>query len=265
MLMPRQQFITHNRCAISLTMPHIVFQPDLDVPNKGDLIRIIGPEAHHAVRVKRLEIGHMLALRNGRGLVAEAKINDIQKTRQGEWAVDVRVEQSNVIDKPAPQLRVYSAAAKGDRLEEIIDGLSQVGATSWRPITSSRSIVEPRSGKLERLARVAEEALKQSGRAWMLDIGPMTTFADALSYAQSEKSCVLLADQSGTPWRDLTAEIHRTTSHICLFIGPEGGWTDQELSYARNSDVKVVSFGPHVMRIEVAAIAGAAAVMQSLQ
>ncbi len=246
-------------------MPHIVFQPDLDALNKGDLIRIIGPEAHHAVRVKRLEVGDSVALRNGRGLIADAAIGDIQKTRQGEWTIDVRVQHAEMSDKPARPLHIFSAAAKGDRLEEIIDGLSQVGATSWTPITSSRSIVEPRSGKLERLTRVAEEALKQSGRPWMLEIGAMTTFADALTHAQREQSLVLLADQSGDAWRTLATEVARSSSSISLFIGPEGGWTEQELTNARNAGVKIVNFGPHVMRIEVAAIAGAAVIMQALQ
>ena len=243
-------------------MPHIIYQPDLDAPNAGESIRIIGPEAHHAARVKRLEVGDAVALRNGRGLLANAKISDIQKTRQGEWALDVQVEQASVVAKPTRQLHVYSAAAKGDRLEEIVDGLSQVGATSWAPITSSRSIVEPRSGKLERLTRVAEEALKQSGRAWMLDIGGMMTLTDALGRASNEKSLVLLADHSGGSWRDHAPDIARATPSVSLFIGPEGGWTDQELSQARAAGGKCVNFGPYVMRIEVAAIACAAVVMQ---
>ena len=65
-------------------------------------------------------------------------------------------------------------------------------------------------------------------------------------------------------WRTLESEVARGTTSVGLFIGPEGGWTEQELSLARGAGVKIVNFGPHIMRIEVAAIAGAAVVMQVL-
>lgn len=243
-------------------MPHVVYQPELEAINAGDAARIIGPEAHHAVRVKRLEAGDVLALRNGRGLVADAIIKDVQKSRQGDWVIDARVERASVVSKPAKPLHVYSAAAKGDRLEEIVDGLSQVGATAWTPIATARTVVEPRSGKMERLGRVAEEALKQSGRAWLLEIGAKLTLGDAI--AQANGLMPLFADQSGKSWREVESQVRSSGEGVSLFVGPEGGWTQEELAEATRDGAVIANFGPHVMRIEVAAVAGAAVVLHSL-
>lgn len=245
-------------------MPHVVYQPELEAINAGDAVRIIGPEAHHAVRVKRLEAGDVLALRNGRGLVADAIIADVQKSRQGDWVIDARVERASVVSKPAKPLHVYSAAAKGDRLEEIVDGLSQVGATAWTPIATARTVVEPRSGKMERLGRVAEEALKQCGRAWLLEIGAMLTLGDAIAQAKGNGLMLVFADQSGKSWREVESQVRSSGAGVSLFVGPEGGWTQEELAEATRDGAVIANFGPHVMRIEVAAVAGAAVVLQSL-
>ena len=74
----------------------------------------------------------------------------------------------NLEPAPKPRVTVLASAPKGDRLEAMIDGLSQVGASAYAPLASERTIVEPRQGKLDRLTRIAIESMKQCGRAWML-------------------------------------------------------------------------------------------------
>ena len=125
-------------------------------------------------------------------------------------------------------------------------------------------MVEPRSGKLERLTRVAEESLKQSGRAWLLDIATMLTLPDAIAHAKATGSILLFADQTGKSWRDIASDTMNSPAGLSLFVGPEGGWTHEELVEASGAGAIITNFGPHAMRIEVAAVAGAAIVLQSL-
>jgi 16S rRNA (uracil1498-N3)-methyltransferase len=219
----------------------------------GQTVTLAGEEAHHAARVKRLSPGDTVELLDGSGKVAQAKVAQARKTSRHGWEIDLAVEQINVFDQVRPVVEVRSAVPKGDRLEQMIDGLVQVGAAAWSPLVSTRSVVDPREGKLARLERVVHEACKQSGRPWKLRLCASASLADSLSAHPGER--IVIADASGEPYApDPAARIIR------IIIGPEGGWTQEELESAAGR-ATVASFGPHTMRIETAAVAAAAIVI----
>jgi 16S rRNA (uracil1498-N3)-methyltransferase len=138
----------------------------------------------------------------------------------------------------------------------MVEGLSEVGAAAWIPLRAERSVVEPRMTKLDRLSRLAVESAKQCGRAWFLRIEQERTLRDAL--ARTEGTRVIVADASGVG----ADEIERTeTAVVRVVVGPEGGWTAEELASARDAGAVVTRFGPHSMRVETAAVAAAAVVL----
>ncbi len=233
---------------------HRIFFPDL--PGQGREVRIDGEEAHHAVRVKRLAEGDIIGLLDGAGAVATARIGSIDKHR-GEWSITALVENCERAERARPVVEVWASTPKGDRLETMIDGLSQVGAASWHALETERTVVEPRGGKIERLRRTCIESMKQCGRAWMLEIGPAGTLADALN---AQGRAIIMADGGGQDWQSARATLGGMQS-VRLLIGPEGGWTPEELQQARGKGAAVVRFGPHTMRIETAAIAACACIM----
>lgn len=102
-----------------------------------------------------------------------------------------------------------------------------------------------------RLERHAVEAMKQCGRAWVLEIGDAVSFEEAL---RGDDVDVVVADASGDRYEASGGR------EIRVLVGPEGGWTTEELASARASGARVCSFGRHVMRIEVAAVVAAAVV-----
>jgi 16S rRNA (uracil1498-N3)-methyltransferase len=208
----------------------------------GPLV-VEGDEAHHAARVKRLQPGDALEVLDGRGMVGDALVAQITKER-GVWRMSLEVRAVRREEPVRPRLEVCCPAPKGPRLADMIDGLSQAGAAAWMPLETARAITEPRAGKLERLDRTALEAAKQCGRAWVLEIGEAITLEAALR----EGGLVLVADASGGTYQKTGA------ARIRLLLGPEGGWTDQELASARAAGASIASFGPHVMRIETAAV-----------
>lgn len=138
----------------------------------------------------------------------------------------------------------------------MIDGLSQVGAAAWRPLITERTVVEPRAGKLERLQRIAEESLKQCGRAWLLEIGSPIGFAAALRGAHERGDALVVADAAGGAPPPLAAG-----APVTLVVGPEGGLTDRESTLAREHGAAAIRLGPHILRIETAAVVGAAALL----
>lgn len=223
---------------------HTVYLPDL-ATHCGE-ITIEGDEAHHALRVKRLVVGDDLGFADGKGARATAKITSTAKTRDG-WVVRAQPAQVLHVPRQRPEVTVLASAPKGDHLGAMIDGLAQVGVRAWAPLLSRRTIVDPREHKLERLERVAIEALKQCAGAWLLEIHPSVRFADSLSMPG-----VILADASGEPWCGPAPE------KATLLVGPEGGWTPEELGAARGAGVRVARFGNLTMRTEVAAVVAGA-------
>lgn len=220
-------------------------------------VRIEGDEAKHAVRSKRLEVGAPVQLLNGRGTLAHCVIHEIIKDRQLGWVVDLKIDNITHCDPVSPRLHVVAAGAKGDRLEHMADGLSQVGAASWSSLVSIRTVVEPREGKLERLRRVAEESCKQSDRPWLMEIGDPVQF-DAIAHIFSDAN-IVLADFAGEPYRLIAPPDKQQP--IVLLIGPEGGWDKREIESARAQHWTIASFGRHIMRIETAAIVASSIIL----
>lgn len=225
----------------------------VDAPDlaPGPLI-VEGEEAHHAIRVKRVGPGQTVEILNGRGRIATAVVRETTKARDS-WRLAVQVEQVRDAALATPRLEVCTAAPKGARLSELIDGLSQAGAASWSLLETERGVAESAASRIDRLNRIAAEASKQCGRAWHLEIGNPRPVALAI-LPLSGLQCVV-ADESGEAYTRSGA------AAIRLLIGPEGGWSPSELQSAHDSGATVASFGPHTMRIETAAVVAAAIVL----
>lgn len=237
---------------------HRILRPDLD-SRPGDDVVIDGEEARHAVRVKRLEVGQDVELFNGRGRVVVAKVSGSRKhPRTHAWELVVRATAVEERPAPRPRLEVWTAVPKGARLEEMIDQLSQVGAAAWAPLSAVRSVVDPREGKMERLLRVAAESAKQCGRDWLLEIGNGGTLKEAL-----KAPGVIVADASGDGYKPSGSD--DAGGQLRLLIGPEGGWTADELRSSADAGARVCSFGRNVMRVETAAVVAAGIVLEAFR
>jgi 16S rRNA (uracil1498-N3)-methyltransferase len=221
------------------------------IPNAvGESALIAGDEAHHALRVKRIREGERVELLDGRGGVATGEVSAL-----GKRDLSVRIMGVRRDEPTRPRVEVWSAVPKGSHLDEMIDQLAQVGVATWRPLETERGVVEPREAKLERVGRIAAEASKQCGRAWMMEIGGRATMAEALR--GSPGVAVVMADGSGVSWASSAAE----SESVRVLVGPEGGWADEELQAARAAKVSIARFGPHVMRIETAAVVASGAIL----
>ncbi|MCL4742419.1 MAG: 16S rRNA (uracil(1498)-N(3))-methyltransferase [Phycisphaerales bacterium] len=230
---------------------HRVFLRDAG-PDADRVLTIVGEEARHALRVKRLGPGDALELLDGEGAVHSACVEAFDKQGRGEWIMRVRIERTERRPPISPGVHAVVAAPKGPHLDEMISQLSQVGAASWSPLRSERSVSEPGEKRLDRLRRIAEESSKQCGRAWAMRIGTLTTFDDALAPAPA----IVVADPE--------AEVYRPTRspEIRLLVGPEGGWSKRELERALEAGAQVARFGPHAMRLETAAVVATAVILE---
>lgn len=244
---------------------HTIHHPLPSPPrDHGGVLFIAGDEARHAMQVKRVRLGDTVRVLDGAGgiadghIVAEPVDESVPLAKKRERSLAVRVDSFTTAEPVTPRLDVWAATPKGQHVDELVDGLCQIGAASWTPMHAARSIVDPRPTKLERLDRVAVEAMKQCGRAWRLRIESPQGFADALvgdMILPGPPVRIVLADSSGG------AYVPSHAPRLRLLVGPEGGWTPAELDAARASGAQVVSFGPHVMRIETAAVVAAGIIL----
>lgn len=217
-----------------------------DSPADLGVVELPEDEAHHAARVLRLEPGEAVELFDGAGRVARG----VMERRS------VRV--TGVRDVPPATLSLHVAVAipKGPRADDMVNQLSQLGVDRLIPLRAERGVTDPREHKLEKFQRHAIESAKQSGRAWLMKVTPTTDFDEAL---RLDAALRLFADPAAAPMN--TEELGRAlrgVSSVLVLIGPEGGWTDGERARARAAGCVPWNLGPHVLRIETAAVAAAA-------
>jgi 16S rRNA (uracil1498-N3)-methyltransferase len=235
----------------------------------GQVADLSPDESHHLSTVLRGGRDPVLNLTDGRGHRYTARpAGGGRRTVQLE-ILTVSVDNEEV----APPLLVLACAVvKGKRFEWLLEKAVEMGVHRVLPVVAELGVIEPGTGRQQRWATIMKSALKQSGRCWLPELEEPASLADGLS--RPEGALTLFGAVPGeaagaVPWTDLLAvpppqpAVSRN-SDLAVFIGPEGGWSPAELATLAASDAVPVSFGPHVLRTETAAVAGLAA-LQALR
>ena len=235
-------------------------------------------EARHARQSRRLSAGDVVTLFDGRGRQAVGQI--VAGTGK---VITVAVDQITEIAPPRPALTIAFAVPKGPRQDTLIEKCTELGVASLQPITTARSVAEASEHRINKWHRTAVEAAKQSGQAWLPELHEIRTLQDLLN-DRSTFEMALLAVSAGNlfghkeiedheeqpascprgsvqprPIADLSSEL-REAKRVLALVGPEGGWTDEEIVQAIAAGARPISLGPNVLRMETAAITLAAIV-----
>jgi 16S rRNA (uracil1498-N3)-methyltransferase len=209
-----------------------------------------GAEARHLATVCRLRAGDRVCLFNGDGREYPAAVQDVGK----------RTVTLSVLGVEGPRrelsfrLVVAAPLPKGDRAQFLIEKLSELGVTRFVPLLTRRSVVQPRESKQDKLERWVIEASKQCGRNVLMEIARPEEWA---SYCRRDDLPArrLLAHFGENPG---AIEKLREPCDVAVAVGPEGGFTDDEIALARAAAWQVVGLGPRILRIETAALVLAA-------
>ena len=210
-------------------------------------------EAHHCHDVMRCREGDRIVVFDGEGNESESEITSSSKKR-----VELKPLLISKTERPPAQLTLGQAIPKGKNMDLIIQKATELGASRVIPLLSERTVVQIDKDDLEKKRlkwqRVAIEACKQCGRCRLLEITAPGTLQSIVSLAPPARR--LLADPAGLP---LAAAATPTGGDLLVAVGPEGGFTTEEVAAAEAAGFRRVSLGPHILRIETAAIAMAAA------
>jgi 16S rRNA (uracil1498-N3)-methyltransferase len=229
-------------------MPHRFFLANLS--DSGTAV-LDGIEAHHLLHVLRASPGDIVELFNGAGLVAKAEV-----VKAGRRDIDLRVLDSHREEPSSRQVIIGTAVPKGDRFDWLIEKATELGVTRLVPLTTERSVVDPRDSKLDKLRQTVIAACKQSGRNHLLELSPVTTWASFVKETLSSSHSFVAHPGPGAPV--MSSELLGNHSQVAFAIGPEGGFTDGEVALAAEHKVTPISLGPLILRIETAAVALAA-------
>lgn len=206
-----------------------------------------GDEARHLARVLRAAVGDEVTVFDGRGGAWTARV-----ARIGRDAVALDVGAALPAAAAPPRtLTLAVALPKGDRQKWMVEKLTELGVARLLPLVTVRGVAEATDAARARLERGVIEACKQCGRDTLMEIGAAVTL-DTL--AASAPTARRLIGVPGAAPLDAGA----TGADVLAAVGPEGGFTPEEVAAAVRGGFLPVAVGPHVLRVETAAIAVAA-------
>jgi 16S rRNA (uracil1498-N3)-methyltransferase len=229
---------------------------------QGDHFRLTGPEAHHALQVLRKKVGDEIELFDGRDRAFVGRIEQVLID-----TIEGKILSTQAATPTSVEIWLYAALIKGPRWDWLLQKACEVGVDVLVPIETTRTIVhldgKEISTKLDRWNRIALEATKQCGRSVPMAIHEPQSFADALQKIQPKSLFIF-------PWEKENKKTIREAcigfngSHASLWIGPEGGWTEEEAQAAQSAGAIAVTLGKNMLRSETAGIVATALVIQEL-
>ncbi len=219
-------------------------------------ITLTGGDAAHISRVLRLNPGDIITICDKQGTDYTCSI-ELASREQVKALV---LSSSPCENEPKRRVRLFQGMPKSDKLELITEKATEIGVRTVTPMLTRYCVSRPDNfaPRLARLNQKAYEAAKQCGRGIIPEVTPIMTFEEAILVPGVKLLCY---EKGGEAIGRVISRLEKDTS-VSLFIGPEGGFSDEEVSLIGSyEDVYIVSMGKLILRTETAAIAALAAVM----
>jgi 16S rRNA (uracil1498-N3)-methyltransferase len=222
--------------------PELTFDRAIELPTD---------EAHHLARVMRLKTGDQIAVFDGRGSEAVARVEAIAGRRVTIRALEMRAG----VAEAAVAITLGQALLKSDKMDRVIRDAAMLGVAAIRPFTSARTEVPAaalaRGGRQERWDRTVIASVKQCGRAVVPPVLPVQDFRELLPVAHGGL-CLMFVEPGHQVASSLSGLETRVPAKAMILIGPEGGWDPQEVSDAVAAGVTLVTFGQRTLRADAA-------------
>jgi len=242
----------------------------LEVTPEQGAPRLVEDDEEHARRVLRVAAGDRLLGLDGLGSAWPLRVERVTRSAL-DLAPDgppLREVEPGAPLAALPWIEIAVCLPRGARAEDMLDRLVQLGVAAVQPLIAERTqgfARELSRARLDRLKRVAREACKQSRRSWLPSVHDPLSIAELVALREATATCLLAPD---APRRllDWAAGAPNGTrrSPLRLVVGPEAGFTEQEERELADSGAATACLGPHVLRIETAAEAAAAGMVQAL-
>lgn len=205
-------------------------------------------DSRYISSVLRMREGEELTVVDGEGMEVLCKVETAAKDEVILRAVTRHVNES----ESSCKITLYQSVSKGERMDLTIQKSVELGVYKIVPVFSSRCVVKPgKDSKIDRWQKIALEAARQCGRGIIPEVASPLSFKEALDAAKVSSLMLL-------PWEEekgqtLKQVIDGTSPEsIAVFIGPEGGFSEEEAALAKEAGCKLVTLGKRILRTETA-------------
>ena len=236
-------------------------------------ISITGQDVNHIKNVIRLKVGDEISISNG--VDGKDYRCGIKEITDDEVVCELRFIKEDGVELPV-KVYLFQGLPKGDKMELIIQKLVELGVYEIIPVAMKRCVVKlddkKAKSKIARWQGIAEAAAKQSKRAVVPEIKNVMSYKEALKYASSMNIKLVpyemeetLEASSGMKGTKAIIESIEPNQSVAVFIGPEGGFDEQEINEAIECGMKPITLGKRILRTETAGMTVMAWIMYQME
>ena len=226
-------------------------------------IDIVGSDVNHIKNVLRFKEGDKLLIRSGDNVDYECSIASMSD----EYIrADILSKDEQGKELPS-RIILFQGLPKADKMELVIQKCIEIGVDRIVPVKTEHAVVKlegKEEKKLQRWNKIAESAAKQCGRGKIPVVDRLMTFKEAINEATSLDGAIIPYEKEKENSLKTFAKNFKGKS-IGIFIGPEGGFSEEEISFAIENGVKSVTLGKRILRTETAGLVASVILLYELE
>lgn len=230
----------------------------------GETVTLSGQTAAHIAKSLRMKAGEEVVLCDGKGFDYACIIESITKEEVHLKLAFKTASES----EPAVFVELYQGLPKGDKFGEVVRKCTELGVSAFHPVVMKRSVLKldekAAAKRVERFQKIAAEAAGQARRGIVPTVYAVEQYETALEKNKCEKT-VLFYENGGEKLQTLLSDYReKGIKSIALIIGPEGGFEESEVAFAKSLGADVATLGKRILRTETAPVAAGANVFYEL-
>jgi len=231
---------------------------------EGDRVGLSPEQSHQVCHVLRLKPGDTIVVLDNSGTEYDVTLTAVCRTE----TVGQVTSSHRARSEPTAEVTLFQSLLAREKFEWVLQKGTELGVAQFVPVLTERSLVRTKTieeNKLDRWQRILTEAAEQSHRGRVPQLEPIVTFDKAVVRLRDfERSLIAAPSDEAVTLRDALQGITRSPASVAVIIGPEGGFTEEEVTLACEKGAVRVGLGPRILRTETAAIVACALTLYEL-
>jgi len=262
--MGRKNYKRHNRSEKGVHGLHRFFVPVESL--QGKKVVMAGQQAQQIRNVLRIRNGEHITVLDKQGWEYEVVLTAVRRTE----VTGQVVERRRAMGEPDTQITLYQSLLKREKFEWVLQKCTEVGVRRFVPVITERSLIRgldaTKADKIDRWRRIITEAAEQSGRGLIPELSRAISLEKAIGNLAGFGCCLIASRQTeGSGVRSALRRSDKGASTtIALLIGPEGGFTEEEVKRSQATGIVPISLGRRILRTETAAVVAASLILYEL-
>jgi 16S rRNA (uracil1498-N3)-methyltransferase len=229
-----------------------------------DFVRLSAEQAHQVCHVLRLRPEDSIVVLDNAGFEFDVTLTEVT----GREVTGRITGKRPASGEPRRQITLFQSLLARDKFEMVLQKGTEVGVSRFVPVQTDRSLLRARqidTRKMTRWRRILTEAAEQSHRGRIPDIEQPVGFAEALEqFGRFDRVLIAAPSDESPTLREALMQDDRGPASVAILVGPEGGFTEQEVTLASEKGAITISLGPRILRTETAAIIVPALILYEL-